>query len=212
MVPSSANIITAYGERLTCYGFSLGETVRLVKYEFIADYFGGLSLSPRRGDVDAIFMGSTRRRASTPWWAMIEDSTEEFLMVSSREGTFGLPSPRRRDTGASLSPIVTTSWLKDILDITVAQQAESSLQRLAKATVLSPWDISLNQLSHFTNSIFFRVNIYFSLIFFAKYFCDIYFEYTTPCAIMIYATPDALRGHAPQRLHTLLLGATVWSK
>jgi hypothetical protein len=58
---------------------------------------------------------------------MIEDSTEEFLMTSSVEGSFGLPSPRRCGTGALPAPIVATTWLKDILDISAAQQAEGSL-------------------------------------------------------------------------------------
>jgi hypothetical protein len=28
---------------------------------------------------------------------------------------------------------------------------------------------------------------------FAKYFCDTYSKYITPCAVMTYATPDAIR-------------------
>jgi hypothetical protein len=51
---------------------------------------------------------------------MIKDSAEEFLMASSGEGRFGLPSPRRRGTGAPPTPIATTPWLKDIFDITIA--------------------------------------------------------------------------------------------
>jgi hypothetical protein len=35
---------------------------------------------------------------------MIEDSTEEFLTASSREGSFGHPSPRRRSTGGLICP------------------------------------------------------------------------------------------------------------
>jgi hypothetical protein len=171
MLPSSVILIAANGKHLACVGFSLGETVCLGNFEFIADYFGDLSLSPKRGNVGASFMGSTGRGASTLQWAMIEDSTEEFLTTSSGEGSFGLPSFRRRSTGASLAPITTTPWLKGILDIVAAQQAVSSLQHLTKASVSSPWDISPNQLSHIPNSIFFQANIYFSLIFFAKYFC-----------------------------------------
>jgi hypothetical protein len=95
MVPSSAIVVATNGERLKCGGFSLGKTIRLGNFEFIADYFCGLSLSPGRGDEGASFMASTCSGASTPWWAMIEDSTEEFLMASSGEGSFGLPSPRR---------------------------------------------------------------------------------------------------------------------
>jgi hypothetical protein len=108
MVPSSVIIVAADGEHLMCGGFSLGETVRLGNFEFIADYFGGLSLSPRRGDLGAAFMGSTCSRVSTLRRAMIGDSTRELLMKPSREGSFSLPSPRRRGMGASLAPITTT--------------------------------------------------------------------------------------------------------
>jgi hypothetical protein len=48
MVPSSAITVSADGEHLTCGGFSLGETVHLGSFDFIADYFDGLNLSPRR--------------------------------------------------------------------------------------------------------------------------------------------------------------------
>jgi hypothetical protein len=75
MVPSSMINVAADGERLMSGGFSLGEIVHLWNFDFIADYFGGLSLSPRRGDAGTAFMGSTRNGASSPWQAMIEDST-----------------------------------------------------------------------------------------------------------------------------------------
>jgi hypothetical protein len=32
---------------------------------------------------------------------------------------------------------------------------------------------------------------------FTKYFCDTYSEYITPCAVMTYATPDAIRVMRP---------------
>jgi hypothetical protein len=85
MVPSSSITIAADSEHLTCGRFSLGEPVHLGNIEFIADYFGGLSLSPRRSDEGAIFVGSTRIGASTPQQAMIEDSAEEYLTASSEE-------------------------------------------------------------------------------------------------------------------------------
>jgi hypothetical protein len=60
MVPSTALAVSPDDERLTCGGFSLGKTIRFWSLQFIADCFGGLSLSPRRNDSDADFMGSTR--------------------------------------------------------------------------------------------------------------------------------------------------------
>jgi hypothetical protein len=60
MVYSSMLIITTDGERLTCGGFSLGETVHFGSLEFIADYFGSLRLSPKGSDSGTIFVGMTR--------------------------------------------------------------------------------------------------------------------------------------------------------
>jgi hypothetical protein len=114
MVPSSAIAIGGDGEHLTCDGFSLGETVHLGNFEFIADYFGGLSLSHRRGDEGTTIMGSTRSGASTPWRAMIEDSAEGLLTASSGEGSFGLPSSRRCSAGrGALALIATSPWMEN---------------------------------------------------------------------------------------------------
>jgi hypothetical protein len=113
MIPSSAIIVATDGERLTCGGFFLGETVHLRNFEFIVDYFGGLSLSLRRGDEAADLMGSTHGGAPTPWWAMIKDSAEEFLTASSREASFDLPSPKRHGAGASLTLAATTPKMEN---------------------------------------------------------------------------------------------------
>jgi hypothetical protein len=113
MLSSSAITIAANSERLTCDGFSLNKNVCLGNFEFIADYFSGLSLSPRRGDVGIAFMGSTHRGAPTPRWAMIEDSGEEVLTASRGEGSFDLPSPKRHSAGASLTPATTTPWMEN---------------------------------------------------------------------------------------------------
>jgi hypothetical protein len=51
-------------------------------------------------------MGSTHSGASISQRAMIEDSTEEFFTALS-------PSPRRRNTGASLTPTATTPWMEN---------------------------------------------------------------------------------------------------
>jgi hypothetical protein len=92
MVPSSSIAVRVDSERLACSGFSLDETVHLENFEFIIDYFSGLSLSPRWSDKGTAFVGSTHRRASTPQRATIEDSTKECLMMSSGEGSFRHPS------------------------------------------------------------------------------------------------------------------------
>jgi hypothetical protein len=48
MVPSSVIIVATDGERLSCDGFCLGETIHLGNFEFITDYFNGLSLDMTR--------------------------------------------------------------------------------------------------------------------------------------------------------------------
>jgi hypothetical protein len=66
MVHSSALTVFADGEHLACDGFSLNETVHLRSYEFIIDYFIGLSLSPRRNDLGNALMGSSRNGPPSP--------------------------------------------------------------------------------------------------------------------------------------------------
>jgi hypothetical protein len=86
--------------------------------------------------------------------------------------------------------------VKDNLNIAAAQQEESSLQRRVEASVLIPWEISSNQLSHIPNNIFFEsifISHSYSLL---SSFYGKYSEYTTPCMTMVYATLDALTGHA----------------
>jgi hypothetical protein len=102
MVHSSVLTVSVDGERLTCGGFYLGETIRFESLEFITDCFGGLSLSPKRNDSCATFMGSTHSGPPSPLRAMIENSTEEFYIALSGEGGFGFPSSRRHDTGLCL--------------------------------------------------------------------------------------------------------------
>jgi hypothetical protein len=113
MVPSSVITIVADGQLLTCSGFFLSETIHLGSFKFISNYFGGLGLSPRRGDSSAAFMGSTHSGTPSPWWAMIEDSIKEFLIASSGEGGSALFSPRRCGTGPSSAPITTTPWMEN---------------------------------------------------------------------------------------------------
>jgi hypothetical protein len=100
MVPFSSITIAADGESVTCGGFSLSVPVHLGNFELIVDYFGGLSLSPRIGNEGSPFV---------------------FLMALSEEGSFDLPSLRRCRMGALPTPVTTTPWLVDILDITATQ-------------------------------------------------------------------------------------------
>jgi hypothetical protein len=91
MVYSSALAITTDGECLMCGGFYHGETVHFGSLEFIVGCFGSLSLSPKESDSGAIFVGTTRS-GSPSLCAMIEDSTDEFYMTSSGQGSSGLPT------------------------------------------------------------------------------------------------------------------------
>jgi hypothetical protein len=84
MVHTSTLAVTTDVECLTCSGFSLSETVRFGSLEFIADYFGGLSLSPKGSNLGAVFMGTTHS-GSPSLWAMIKDSTVEFYTASGRD-------------------------------------------------------------------------------------------------------------------------------
>jgi hypothetical protein len=109
MVPASVLIVTTSGERLLCDGFTLGETICFGSLEFIADYFSGLSLSPRRDGSDAVVVGSSRSEPPSRLRAMIGDSLEEFHTASDGEGGVDLPSPRWHGTGASPTPATTIS-------------------------------------------------------------------------------------------------------
>jgi hypothetical protein len=98
MVHSSTLAITTDGEHLTGGGFSLGETICFRSLEFIADYFGLLSLSPKGSNSDAIFTGITHSR-SPSLWTILEKSIDEFYMTSSGDGSSGLPLPQRHSMG-----------------------------------------------------------------------------------------------------------------
>jgi hypothetical protein len=114
MVDSSMLAVTTDSERLTCGGFYLGETICFGSLEFIIDCFGSLSFSRKGSDSCTIFVGTTCSR-SPSLHAMIEDSTNEFYMTSSREGSSGLLPSWRRSMRALPAPITTTAWPKDAL-------------------------------------------------------------------------------------------------
>jgi hypothetical protein len=107
MVHSSMLVVTIDGACLTCGSFSLDKTIRFGSLEFIIDYFGSLSLSPKEGDSGAIFVGTTHS-GSPSLWDMIEDSLDEFYTTFRGDGSFGLPVSRRLRTRASPAPIAIT--------------------------------------------------------------------------------------------------------
>jgi hypothetical protein len=87
---SSTVAITTDGKHLTCGGFSLGETVHFGRPEFIADCFDSLSLSPKGRNSGTVFVGMTHS-GSPSLCNILEDSTDEFYMASSGEGSSSLP-------------------------------------------------------------------------------------------------------------------------
>jgi hypothetical protein len=113
MVPSSALTVATDGDRLMCGGLSLSDVVRHGSFEFIADYFSDLSLSPRRGDLGPTFMGSTHSVTPSLCQAMIEVFPEEVLTTSSGEGGSSLSSPRRHGTGGLLALVIATPWMEN---------------------------------------------------------------------------------------------------
>jgi hypothetical protein len=84
MAQSSALAVSIDCERLMCGGLALGETIHFGSLEFIADCFGGLSLSPKGSDPGAVSVGTTHS-GSPSLLAMMEDSTEEFYSASNGE-------------------------------------------------------------------------------------------------------------------------------
>jgi hypothetical protein len=132
MVTSSTLVVFSNGKCLACSGFSCGKTVCFGSLEFIADYFGGLSLSPRGSNSDATLMCPTHGEPPSPLRAMIEDSTEEFHMDSSREEGFAHPpSPRRHNTGDPPTPVTTAPWLENV--------PSTQAMTMVPPRVLKPW-------------------------------------------------------------------------
>jgi hypothetical protein len=96
MVPLSALTIATDDERLSCGGFSLGKMIHFGSLEFIADRFGGLSLSCTWESSDAIAMDSTHGGPPSPQQAMTRHPIEGSSMASNEEGRINFPPPKRR--------------------------------------------------------------------------------------------------------------------
>jgi hypothetical protein len=112
MVHLTTLIVTTDSERLTYGGFSHGETIRFGSLEFIANCFGSLSLSPMGSGSGAIFVGMACS-LSPSLRTILEDSTDKFFIVSSREGSSSLPIFHRHSMGAPPAPITTTPCSED---------------------------------------------------------------------------------------------------
>jgi hypothetical protein len=109
MVPSSALAIATGSQCLSSNVFSLNKTIRFRSLKFIADQFGGLSLSPMGDGSVADIIGSTHSGLPSPPRAMTWDSTEQFPTVLNMEERVDLPSPRRHGMGASIAPTTAIS-------------------------------------------------------------------------------------------------------
>jgi hypothetical protein len=79
MVHSSTLAIVTDGEHLTYGSLSLGETVHFRSLEFIFDYFGSMSLSPKGNVSGTVFVGMACN-GSPSLRTILEDSTDEFCM------------------------------------------------------------------------------------------------------------------------------------
>jgi hypothetical protein len=66
MVPSSVLPVAVDDERLSCDVFSFDETIRFGSLEFIANRFGGLSLSSMWDNSGVAVMGPTHDRTPSP--------------------------------------------------------------------------------------------------------------------------------------------------
>jgi hypothetical protein len=108
IVPSLVFITTTDAERSPCEGFHLGETIRFRSLEFIANRFGGLSLSPPLGDSSgAIVMGPTRGEPPLLQRTMMGGPIEGPPMTPNGEGRTDIPFLER--SGAEVSPTSTTT-------------------------------------------------------------------------------------------------------
>jgi hypothetical protein len=74
MINSLMLVVTIDGKCLTCGGFSLDETICVGSLEFIADYFGSLSLSLKGSNSGAVFAGMAHS-GSPSLCAILENST-----------------------------------------------------------------------------------------------------------------------------------------
>jgi hypothetical protein len=92
-VPSSAFVATTGDERLSCDGFSLGETIRFGSLELITDRFSRLSLSPLGMAQEPLLWVPLAAGQSGSWWEIPLRGSPQL-----RVGKGGSTSPSQGDT------------------------------------------------------------------------------------------------------------------
>jgi hypothetical protein len=85
MVHSLKSDVVIDGNHQTNLRFALGKTIRFGSLEFIANHFGGLSLSPERNDSCVIFVRMGHNRSPSLHTILEED------IASSGEGSSDFP-------------------------------------------------------------------------------------------------------------------------
>jgi hypothetical protein len=142
IVYSSKLSFVANGNNSIDFSLALGETICFSSLEFTADYFKRLSLSPEEDNSGAIFIGMVHS-GSPSFTPLLRTPLTKVASPQVKEGAPDPLTPRVQllDT----LPMPSTAWvvkvyrqLKDILGIATEQQVGSSLQRWAKASILSP--------------------------------------------------------------------------
>jgi hypothetical protein len=121
MVPSSMLAISTSDERLSCDGFSLGQTIHFGSLEFIVDHFGDLSFSPMGDSSDVVVMGSnhggcphngsgqeTSPRGS-PWLWMEEEGSTSLLLGGMARG-LRPPQPQPENPPTVQATTTTPLW------------------------------------------------------------------------------------------------------
>jgi hypothetical protein len=91
-------------------GFPLGKTTRFESLEFVADRFGGLSLSLLRGSSGAVIMGPACGGPPLLQWTITGSTIEGFPTTPGEEGRTGLLFKGRH--GAESPPISTMTILR----------------------------------------------------------------------------------------------------
>jgi hypothetical protein len=101
---------------LTSVEFTSGKTIRFGSFEFIADRFGDLSLSPEGNDSGVIFVGMIHS-GSPPLCTILEESIDEDNTTSNGRGSSNLPIPQGCNVVTPTTPITTAPSTENTLTL-----------------------------------------------------------------------------------------------